>query len=409
MAKQESKSDFGQITRLPSKRYRARYTDPEGRMTVSKKGKASPLTHAAPHTFDGIGDARAWLVDERRLISSGTWTSPLARKQATEHAREAAKSNVFETYAWSWLAGRHDLRDSTRISYTNKISRHLVPTFGDMPLNEITVAKVRAWFNAYGDKTPTARAHAYQVLGSIMGQAEEDELILRSPVRVKKGGRTKVAREPQVLTMDELFALVEAMPEKHRALTLLCGFGGLRFGEAVALRRKDVDLEKGTVNITRGSVRVAGGKQAGPPKTEAGKRKVAVPAVVVTAIKDHLGTNITGGRDGLVFPGADGELLAPTALYGRAARTEKRGAKTYAKSGYGFYAAREAIGRPELHWHDLRRTAASIGAEHGATVKEIQTRLGHTTAAMALHYQQASEDRDRGIAERMQASIDARK
>ncbi|MEO7070430.1 MAG: site-specific integrase, partial [Nostocoides sp.] len=59
-----SKRNFGQITRLPSKRYRARYTGPDTAL------------HNAPNTFDTSEDAQAWLTDERRLISAGTWSAP---------------------------------------------------------------------------------------------------------------------------------------------------------------------------------------------------------------------------------------------------------------------------------------------------------------------------------------------
>ncbi len=311
-------------------------------------------------------------------------------------------------YAASWLDGRHDLRPTTRASYTTALNRHLLPTFGEIPIDDITSAAVPAWFNGYGKLTPTARAHAYQVLYGIIAQAEDDELIGRNPVRIRAGGRTKVRREPEVLTLDELFALVVAMPEKHRALTLICGLGGLRFGEAVALRRRDVDIKLGIVRVVQNASRAAGKKQLGPPKTDAGRRDVALPAVVLDALREHMNRSTVRGRDGLVFPGADGELLAPTALYGRVARVEKRNGKQYTKAAYGFHDAREAIGKPMLHWHDLRRTAATLGAQHGATVREMQHRLGHTTPAMALHYQQATLDRDRDVADRLQAAVDAR-
>lgn len=389
------KRSFGRIHQLPSGRHRARYSGPD------------TVVHSAPHTFDTKLDAEAWLTDERRLISAGTWTSPAARAEAKRQAEADRQSNLFDVYARSWLAGRHDLRPSTREDYASTLKRHLIPAFGELPVTEITTPLVRSWFNGYGDKTPTARAHAYQLLSSILGQAEEDGLIPRSPVRIKAGGRATAKREPEVLTLAELLALADVMPEKHRALTLLCGLGGLRFGEAVALRRKDIDLENGVVKVRHTLVRAKGTKTTGPTKTRAGIRDVTLPALVVDALRDHLKTvPITGGREGLVFPGKDGSLLAPSALYGSNPRIEKRGRKSYPKKGYGFYAARVKIDHPDLHWHDLRRTAATLGAQTGATVKEIQHRLGHTTPAMALHYQQATADRDRQIADRLQATIE---
>ena len=131
-----------------------------------------------------------------------------------------------------------------------------------------------------------------------------------------------------------------------------------------------------------------------------------MPSIVARALTDHIGAQADHSRSALIFPGDDGELLAPTALYGRRARVEERNGRMYRKAAYGFHAAREAIGKPTLHWHDLRRTAATLGAQSGATVRELQHRLGHTTPAMALHYQLATAQRDRSIADALQVQIE---
>ena len=64
------KRSFGQITRLPSGRIRARYLGPD------------EFRHSAPYTFATKGDAEAWLVDERRLLAAGTWQPPKTRVKA---------------------------------------------------------------------------------------------------------------------------------------------------------------------------------------------------------------------------------------------------------------------------------------------------------------------------------------
>lgn len=385
---------FGQIRRLPSRRWQAFYTGPDSQL------------HYAPVTFETAEDGEAWLVGERRLVASGSWTSPLARAVIARDEARRRQENVFASYATSWLNSRHHLRPSTRSSYRTAIQRHLIPAFGDTAMDAITAEMVRHWFASYGDRTPTARAHAYQVLSSIMADAEGDEVISRSPCRVKAGHRTRALREPEVLTLRELLELAEHMPRRHRALTLLCGLSGLRFGEAVALRRRDIDLEAGALTVVRTYTKVDGKKTTGDPKTRESRRTVAMPLLVVNMLRDHLQQQGIRGRDALVFPGQDGDLLSPTALYGRSRRVEVRGGRRYAKSAYGFYAARDAIGKQTLHWHDLRRTAATLGAQSGATVREMQARLGHATPAMALHYQQATVERDRLIAQRLQDQIE---
>jgi len=390
-----SRRSFGAITRLPSKRHRARYTGPDTRW------------HNAPTTFEAKIDAEAWLVQERRLIDGGSWTPPTDRKAAAAQAEMARVSNTFARYADGWFAARVDLAPSTRASYGTSIEKHLKPAFGELPLTEITPPLVRRWHSSYADRTPTARVHAYQVLSSILRQAEDDEIIARSPCRVRGGASTRATREPQVLSLAELLTLTEAMPPQHHAMTLICGLSGLRFGEVTGLRRQDLDLDQGLLHVRRGAVRVNGKKQLGRPKTAAAVRTVTMPTIARDALRAHLQTLFEGERTSLVFPGQDGTPLAPSSLYGRKSRIERRSSgRTYTKTAYGFYAARETIGRPELHWHDLRRTAATLGAQSGATVREMQHRLGHTTPTMALHYQSATIERDKLISERLQDAVD---
>lgn len=396
MTRRSARRGFGYLRKLPSRRWQASYVGPDG------------SRHTAPVTYDTKLDAEAWLIGERRLITDDHWCAPAERAALAATMEQARLMNTFEVYAHTWLDGRHDLRPSTRASYRTALSRHLIPFFGHLPLADISPGRVRTWFASYGTRTPTARAHAYQVLGSIMTQAEDDELLTRNPCRIRSGGRAPARREAEVLTLQELLMLTEAMPERHRALTLLCGLCGLRFGEAAALRRRDVDLTAGVVRVTRTAVRAEGKKTTGPPKSRAGLRAVAMPTLVVGALSEHMARFSRTGRDGLLFPGCDGNILAPTALYGRSARVERRGQARYEKAAYGFFAARGVIDRPSLHWHDLRRTAATLGAQSGATVREMQHRLGHTTPTMALLYQSATAERDRAIADRLQTAIDER-
>ena len=125
----------------------------------------------------------------------------------------------------------------------------------------------------------------------------------------------------------------------------------------------------------------------GTPKSEAGIRDVTIPPHLLPLVKEHLRSNITGGRDGLLFPSSQDphHHLAPASLY------------------RVFYPAREAAGRPDARWHDLRHTGAVLAAQTGATLAELMARLGHSTTAAALMYQHAAKDRDKVIAEALSA------
>ena len=98
-------------------------------------------------------------------------------------------------------------------------------------------------------------------------------------------------------------------------MVLLAAWCGLRFGELAELRRSDVDLKDGVLHIRRAVVRVDGEVIVGTPKTDAGIRDVAIPPHLLPAVKEHLQQHAEPGRDGLLFPAADGGHLAPSTLY----------------------------------------------------------------------------------------------
>jgi integrase len=327
----------------------------------------------APTTFDTRGYAERYLSRVDADIQSGRWVSP-------EAAKTVRPPNGFRAYAAAWLAGR-DLADRTRDDYAQILRDHIGPRFGGDPVPAITPAAVREWHAKLKDSTgPTMRAHAYSLLRTIMNTAVADEVIAANPCRVRGGGSARRVKKIRPATLPELEALVKALPGRYRLMALLACWCGLRFGELAELRRADIDARNGIVHVRRGVVRINGGRKVKGPKSEAGKRDVAIPPHLIPAVKDHLRDHVKASRDALLFPAAHGGHLAPATLY-----------RVY-------YPAREAAGRPDLRFHDLRHTGAVLAAATGATLAELMARLGHSTAGAALRYQHAAEDRDKVIA-----------
>jgi integrase len=358
-----SKRSFGHIARLPSKRYRARYLAPDGKR------------YNAPTTFDTRHDAEAWLVDERRRISAGNWSPP--------PGRDAATTMTFGAYAQWWMTHR-DLKPRTAAHYRSLLDRQILPTFSAVPLDGITSESIRHWW-ANRDRTrPTLWSHAYGLLRTILGTAVTDEKISANPCHIRGAGNTKRVRKIAPATLHELETIAAHMPEKYRPMVMLSTWCGLRFGEATELRRKDLDLTNGVIHVRRGVVRANGEKIVGTPKSDAGTRDVAIPPHLVPMLKAHRDSLPLRGADALLFPAADGvSHLAPSSLY------------------RVFYPAREAAGRPDLRWHDLRHTGAVLAAQTGATLAELMGRLGHSSPAAALRYQHAAQGRDAEIARRL--------
>jgi len=177
--------------------------------------------------------------------------------------------------------------------------------------------------------------------------------------------------------------IVAKMPARLQMMTLLAAWCALRFGELAELRRGDVNLDRGVLDIRRGVVGLKGGRIIGTPKSDADTRTVSIPPHLIEPLRVHLTELAQRGADGLLFPSVNGKHLATRTLYD------------------SFYPAREAASRPDLRFHDLRHTGAVLAAATGATLADLMHRLGHSTASAAMRYQHASEQRDQDIAAKL--------
>jgi integrase len=355
---------FGTVEKLRSGRYRARYYGPDRRR------------HTAPTLFTTKRDARGWLTLQQAEIIRDAWTPPDAPRKPAPL--------TFAQYAEQWLAHR-DLKDRTREHYRKLLDQHLLKAaFARLPLASITSEDVRTWHARMGAKTPTMRAHCYGLLRTIMGTAASDGKISVNPCVIRGAGSARRVHKIRPAAIDELAELVDAMPERYRAMILLASWCALRFGELAELRRADLDLSDEVIRVRRGVVRVnRDGRMAyvvTTPKSDAGIRDVAIPPHLLPALEDHLSQHVGKERDSLLFPAHNGGHLAPATM------------------NRWFYRARDKAGRADLRFHDLRHSGAVLAAATGATLAELMGRLGHSTPAAALRYQHAAKGRDREIA-----------
>jgi integrase len=358
-----TRRSFGQVRKLPSGRYQARFRR-EGAWHTAK------AADGGPRTFTTRKQAERWLDRTEDDIAAGRWQPHV----------KAAPVPTFSGYAESWLSTR-ELRGRTRAHYRALLDKRLIPAFGELKVSEITPALVREWYASMATTKPTIRAHAYGLLRTILGTAVDDEIIDANPCRIRGGGTAKRKREIRPLSVAELAALVERMPERYRLMTLLAAWCGLRFGELTELRRKDVDTTNGVLRVRRAVTwHKSTGFVVGDPKTDAGRRDVSVPPHLLPMLREHV-RGLPIGPDALLFASQrNGHLQASTVFK-------------------VFRTARASIGRTDLRWHDLRHTGAVLAAATGATLAELMHRLGHSSPAMAMRYQHVAEDRDKVIAQ----------
>lgn len=395
-----SKRSFGQVQKLPSGRHRARYTGPDGQL------------HNAPTTFETKDAAVVWLTNERRRLeeSPEAWTPPKQRAAVVR-----AKRLTFGEYAEVWLPARkvkgRPLADRTRDHYRDLLDRFILPTFADVPLTAISPDMVDRWYEVTAVGRDTTRAHAYGLLRTILGTAVDRGLIVTAnPAKVRGGSSTNRRHKIQPASLEELALIVAAMPERRRLMVQLATWCGLRFGELAELRRGDVDTKAKVIKIRRGVVRVREQDDDGQtrmarkvktPKTDAGVRDVPIPPHLLDDVRAHLLAHTAPGRDGLLFPGGDGQHLTSSTFYGRASVMGKDG--SVRRKGHGWFEARRVAGRDDLRFHDLRHTGLTNAAVAGATIAELMALAGHSTPQAAMRYQHAAADRMQDLAARLSA------
>jgi integrase len=370
MARKTRRRRFGWVRKLPSGRHQASYLGPDDRR------------HVAPHTFDSATSADRWLVQVETTILRREWFDP-----------ERAKVQLRD-YAEAWIEQRPGLRPSTRALYRRLLDRYVSPTIGGADLGAIDTPMVRKWRSDLlrTGVSESMAAKAYRLLRAVLMTAvTEDKMISRNPCQIRSAG-VENAEERPVLSLAEVFDLAEQLKHpRYRALILLSVFGTLRWGEVTALRRRNLAPDGSWVQVAGALVELKGkGLVYGPPKARASLRTNALPEAIRPAIVEHLARYVKDSPDAWVFTGERGNPI----------RSGNRNLLT------GWKDAVTAIGRPGLHFHDLRHTGNTLAAQTYVSTKDLMARMGQDSPRAALIYQHASRQVDQTIADKLSALIE---
>jgi integrase len=320
-------------------------------------------------TFHTRREAEVFEARERADRSRGTWIDP--RRAET----------TFAEVANEWLTSNPAKRPSTFVRDEVIVRVHLVPALGQRRLGTITPADVQTLVKVWTKRLkPRTVRRQFGVLRAIFRFAVERDYITRSPCR---GIRLPEIRDTprRVVSAAELERLADELGPKHAAIAYLGAVLGLRWGECVGLRVGRIDFFRSTISIAEQITRGPGGRHiAGPPKSEAGRRTIGMPAPLAAMLTDHL------ARRGLT--GADTDALVFGSL--RYERWRRR----------VWLPAVTRAGLDGLTFHDLRRANATALVLDRVDLKTAQTRLGHSDPRLTLAvYAQATTEADRNAAD----------
>lgn len=380
---------FGNIRKLPSGRYQARYPSPVD-------GSSTP----APTTFTTKKAAAAYLAEVQTDIERGRWKSA-EQIAAEEGERAAARAEVLTVaqLAEVWLETIPS--ENHRVISVSRVRRFINPELGDIPIDQLTRERCDQWYRDMNTtlcpRAPTQVRRTFAALHAMLKLAVHEDWIPASPLRIKGALIDTPAREPQTATVAEVDQLAAAMPAELSMAVQLAAWCGLRAGEVLGLQLDDIAEDRAVAGEGTGVIRiylrrhVVQGRGTGSMTIVPGTK--AADKVESVVVPPHL-----------VAP-----LWAHAEKYGR--KTEPRwlfpGTRTvdmpcgYATLDRRFRLAKEACDLEHLTFHDLRRTGNTIAALAGATAGEMKQRLRHRTSEAAERYIVAAKGADVDLAKRM--------
>jgi integrase len=330
------------IERRGQSRWRARYRGPDGR--------------ERSRTFSRKVDAERFLASVEADKARGQWIDPALGKVK------------FRDWADRWMATTVHLKPKTRYDYRSLLGTHVLPTFGEVELVRIDRLMVRTWIadlEASGLSASRIR-QARHVFASAMKAAVESGFVAANPASGVKVPKAR-PKEKLFLTAEQVELLADAIDERYRALVYLLAYGGLRWGEAVAVRRRRIDLRRSRVEVAESLAEVAGALHFGPTKTY-DRRTVILPAFVRDQLAHHLAGHHIDDLDALVFSSPEGTPLRHSNFWRRDWLPAVRSADV--PEGLGI--------------HDLRHTCAALLIAEGAHPKAIQEHLGHSSITVTM-------------------------
>ncbi|MFE2558897.1 tyrosine-type recombinase/integrase [Streptomyces sp. NPDC059352] len=349
-------------------RWAVRWRDPEG----SQRKKL----------FKRKPDAQRYAAELKSSMDGGSYINPTTQQ------------TTFREVAAKWQAANGiQHRPSTVANVDRSLKRHILPTFGDREIGAIKKADVQDWVTERAAVlAPSTLEVVYGTLRAVFAWAV-GEYIPVSPCDSR--GRadrvrlpSKTAKEVVPLSTAQVSALLDAAPDRYRAAILLTAASGLRQGELFGLEPKHV--RDGEIEV-RQQVSVIDGKgvHIAPVKSSSSRRVIPVPTAITDAVRAHLDAfpvtpqvmaDTTDGsrrerKVRLVFTTAPGEPVQRSP-WSRAWRKMVTDANKVLDDGQQV--------PPGTTLHTLRHTYASLLIKHGESVKVVQKRLGHASAAITL-------------------------
>ena len=347
----------------------------EGSITRRKDGR----WEARYSVVTAKGPKRKVLYGKTRADVSAKLTKAMADRDVGL-VFDAAGSTVGD-YLDRWLsdAVKGTVRESTYSRDRYLVTNHIKPALGRLKLKNLNAMHLQGLYRERLDSGLSASTvqKIHHVLHKGLRQAVRWNLIPRNPADDVKAP-TPTPKEMHPLSAEEARRLLDAARgDRFEALYVLAVHTGMRRGELLGLKWDDVDLEGATVRVRRTLTRIDNGRRLalGPPKNKKSRRTVRLTERAVEALRSHLERQLEDIEalgdlykdQGLVFTTEAGTPINPSNLRQRS-----------------FAPLLKRAGLPQITFHDLRHTCASLLFQKNVHPKFVQELLGHASVAITL-------------------------
>lgn len=334
------------------KRWQVRYRDPAG--------------ESRNRSFEKKIDAERFLVEVSNRLIRGDYVD-----------RRAGRI-LFAEYAAPWLE-RQVLAPTSRASMEARMRVHVYPEWGSTQLLGITPASIQRWIRALQDSLAPGYVRLIVTnFSAVLSAAVADGLLVSNPCRSAAVRVPSVPnRRVRPWTLEQVLAVLDAVPTRYRAMVAVGAGCGLRQGECFGLRVHDIDFLRDEVYVRQQIRIVAGIPTPALPKYQR-TRTVPLPDWVKRELAAHIAAidPLPGVREQSI---GGGGLL----FYGR----EKKPLNRNYFNTYVWRPALDAVGvaRSREHgMHALRHACASTWLEHGVSIKAVSEYLGHSDPGFTL-------------------------